>query len=697
MATPSHAWSLWGGPLRWLMTVLLAMPTWEGAVNAQPSVEEAIRRYYVQALACRDGGDASCIAALLDTLGSEERSSEGGSERFASVLRVDLMNLQGNASGALALLDSLSVGPGDHHLTRLLALREKARALKNLGLSELAIHGIEQALAITVRWAMPREHADMLILRSEVHQQMSGYDQALSDLIEAEQHAIKAGYTRGICLILLDRGNIHYRQRRWKEAREHYHRALECARSNGIPRLIRKALHNLGSVTSELEGPVKAIEFYEQALAMIEVQDDRAFEARVRSNIGATLNELGDRKGAMREIRRSLRIHEELGDSTGQAAGWFFLAKVRWSMGEQDSALLAMDRCIALSIARGDLERQAEAEDWMAYWSRSLGRFESALEHYDIHRALTDSLNAVKQGRTIHTLEIQYETEKKDQTIRLQELELEQARAVERRRVVQRNALIVLVLALLLFGAMGYRNLRQRRLIAEQQRLLSDQKVEEVLRTQEVKVMNAMMEGQETERTRIAQDLHDRLGSMLSTIKLQFSALGSLIGEFVKDHRERFDHAMGMVDDAVGEVRRISHGMMRGNIDRFGLKSALQDLASAVETPGRMHVELSLFGLDERLDQKLEIGVYRMVQEMVGNALKHAQASELTIQLTRSDASLNVMVEDNGSGFDTAAAREGLGMGNLRSRAVEFNGSLTVDSRPGRGTSITVEIPLARS
>jgi len=653
----------------------------------------SLEQIYQEALACRDQGDGSCTDRLIDTL-----DQVGGRNSDLAVLRValraDRLNMQGDAAGALELLDDPAfTGPVDHRVAFLL-MRERTRAFKNLGLLDLAMGTVEQARVLAVGNGMPRELADCLIFRSEIHLSKGEYDRSLADLIDAERSARQANYDKGICLILLDRGNLYYRQQRWKEAREGYAAALECAGNGVAPRLIGKAVHNLGSVTSKLEGPARAIAFYEEALAMNEVQGDKAFEARIRANIGAMMNDLGDRDGAKQEIRRSMRIQGELGDSTGQAAGWFFLAKVLWSINKKDSALIAMGRCVDLSIARHDIQRQAEAEEWIAYWLRSLGRFEEALEHYDTHGALADSLNAIEQGRTIHAIEIQYETEKKDQTIKLQHLELEQVRAGERRRAVQRNVLIVLVLAMLLFGIMGYRNLVQRRQIAEQQRLLADQKVEEVLRTQEVKVMNAMMEGQESERTRIAQDLHDRLGSMLSTIKLQFSALGSLIGGFVKDHRDRFDHAMNMVDDAVGEVRRISHGMMRGNLARFGLKGALEDLAAAVETPGRMHVELSLFGIGERLDPKLEIAVYRLVQEMVGNALKHAQASELSIQLTRSEASLNVMVEDNGSGFDPATAREGMGMGNLRDRAAEFGGSVHVDSQPGRGTSISVDIPL---
>jgi signal transduction histidine kinase len=125
--------------------------------------------------------------------------------------------------------------------------------------------------------------------------------------------------------------------------------------------------------------------------------------------------------------------------------------------------------------------------------------------------------------------------------------------------------------------------------------------------------------------------------------------------------------------------------MVRGTIAQFGLKGALEDLASTIQTPGKLQVELSLFGLEERLKPEIEIAVYRMVQEMVSNILKHAKATQLTVEVTRAAGELNVMVEDNGVGFEPGKVEEGMGMGNLRARAAEIKGRIQIDTRPGYG------------
>ena len=150
-----------------------------------------------------------------------------------------------------------------------------------------------------------------------------------------------------------------------------------------------------------------------------------------------------------------------------------------------------------------------------------------------------------------------------------------------------------------------------------------------------------------------------------------------------------------MLDDAVAEVRRVSHDMVRGSLAQFGLRAALEDLRIALNVPGKLEVEMNLFGLDGRLDQKVEIGVYRMVQECVNNAIKHSRAGHLGISVTRSAATLNIMVEDDGVGFDPDTIKEGMGLGNLRQRAADLNGQVRFDSRPGHGTTVNIDIPLA--
>lgn len=302
---------------------------------------------------------------------------------------------------------------------------------------------------------------------------------------------------------------------------------------------------------------------------------------------------------------------------------------------------------------------------------------ESTVEHL-ANEEMKEKYNAESQLREIEELKSKNEIET----------------AQKEKRTLQRNALFGLSAMLIILTLVLVRNLQHRKKLAQQEHDLYEQRINDMMKQQEIRSLDAMMEGQEKERKRIAQDLHDRLGSMLSAIKLQFSALEGRMLEMRTEQQDQYKHVFALLDDAVGEVRRISHDMVRSSLAQFGLKGALEDLRTALDTPGKLQVEMSLFGLEDRMAQKIEISTYRIVQECVSNALKHAKATELTIQVTRSPAMLNVIVEDNGVGFDAAQVSEGMGLGNIRQRAEEIGGVIHFDTRPGRGTSVSIDIPL---
>ncbi|MBP6573786.1 MAG: sensor histidine kinase, partial [Flavobacteriales bacterium] len=250
--------------------------------------------------------------------------------------------------------------------------------------------------------------------------------------------------------------------------------------------------------------------------------------------------------------------------------------------------------------------------------------------------------------------------------------------------------------ALLIFlSFILYRNLRQRKRLAKKERELYEQQMGDVMRQSEIRSLDSLMQGQEMERKRVAKDLHDRLGSMLSAIKLQFGALEGKVETVREENKQQYRHVTTLLDDAVGEVRRISHDMLKSSLAQFGLGGALDDLRQALSAPGKLDVEMTLFGLEERMEQKIEIAAFRMVQECVSNALKHAKATAITISVTRTTGALNVMVEDNGKGFDMSQVSEGMGLGNLRQRAAEVGGAVQFDSSPGYGTTVTIDVPLA--
>lgn len=225
---------------------------------------------------------------------------------------------------------------------------------------------------------------------------------------------------------------------------------------------------------------------------------------------------------------------------------------------------------------------------------------------------------------------------------------------------------------------------------------LRECEVDHLLMRQEIRTIGTMMRDREAERTRIAKDLHDRLGGMLSAAKFQFSALGSRLDLLGTEQGQQYQSGLDLLDTVVNEVRRISMELSMSS-SRFGLTHALEELKAKLCSLGTLEVHMSFFGLEERLDQRLEMDVYRIVQHCISDALKRANAATLSVQLTRGPAMINILVEDDGPGGDPGAAGYGGDLDRLNRRTGELGGTINIDRRRGHGTTVSIDIPLIRT
>ena len=313
--------------------------------------------------------------------------------------------------------------------------------------------------------------------------------------------------------------------------------------------------------------------------------------------------------------------------------------------------------------------------------------YSMALKYFKMFHEIKDSIYTEDLQQLYVDIPIKYETEKKDQLLIIQNEQLKSKTLTNRFFLVVAVSLaILLIISSILF-------LQQRRLTRRKSQL-AQQQIESLLNDQELKSINAMLEGQDNERKRIAEDLHDRVGSILSTVKLYFGSLNTKIDTYQDENKKQYDQANTLLDEAVQEVRRISHNLISGILMKFGLVPALKDLCDTVEGTQQLKINLKVFNVDERMDGQTEISIYRIIQELLSNVLKHAKATEVTISLTRNDGNLNIIVEDNGKGFDANMNYEGIGLKNIRSRVEKLNGQVKFDSVIDRGTTVIIDLPV---
>ena len=208
---------------------------------------------------------------------------------------------------------------------------------------------------------------------------------------------------------------------------------------------------------------------------------------------------------------------------------------------------------------------------------------------------------------------------------------------------------------------------------------------------------NAMLEGQESERRRIAQEMHDGIGPLLSALKLNIEHLYSQVPVEDPELNPRFDNVVSMLDQVTQEIRNISHSLMPAALMDFGLEAALQQLCRRVTLKGKIQVTFFSNHSNQRFDPNIELGLYRIGQELLNNALKYAAAKEINLQVIRHERSVVLMVEDDGKGFDQKDLQtqmKGIGLMDIQARVKSMEGHFSLESTPGEGVLATVEVPL---
>jgi signal transduction histidine kinase len=225
--------------------------------------------------------------------------------------------------------------------------------------------------------------------------------------------------------------------------------------------------------------------------------------------------------------------------------------------------------------------------------------------------------------------------------------------------------------------------------------MIEKQRLSSLIEAQKDAHLKALIEAQDNERKRIASDLHDSLGSLLSSVRLRFNGLQHEFFQKVPGKAQRFNDSLKLLDEAIHELRQISHNMLPVSLDRFGLRSALQTFVAQINASGQLDVDLQILGLETRLPEEMEVRVYRICQELVQNVIKHAHATTLRIQLIRHKDSLNIMVEDNGVGLVKDSVFQGLGFSTVQSNVDLFKGTFGVESKPGQGCLVLIDLPVS--
>lgn len=367
------------------------------------------------------------------------------------------------------------------------------------------------------------------------------------------------------------------------------------------------------------------------------------------------------------------------------------LANACYLTGRYDEAIQYANEVIALGKPLKQYDDVAGSYDVLKRVATSRGEFKNALQYAELHKIYVDSNTNAETQKRILGLESRYQHQKREQELATLKSEstLRELETVRSNRMYLIAGISAVALIIILIIYSGYS--RQKQTLAEKERKLQEDRVKFLERQQQVVSLQSMINGQETERTRIAKDLHDGLGGVFSTIKMYFNSLHH--EQPALREQELFQKSYTLVNDASEEIRRIAHNMMPEVLMKMGLVNALKDLCANISAGKLLQVKLEVHGMDKRLNTTTEIMLFRIMQELLNNIIKHAQATEAIIQFVRDGNRLSVQVEDNGRGFNTSEAdkNKNMGMENIQSRVAYLNGKLSIDSQHNVGTTVMMD------
>jgi two-component system, NarL family, sensor kinase len=459
--------------------------------------------------------------------------------------------------------------------------------------------------------------------------------------------------------------------------------------------------HGLGSGMVNLSSSLINLKRYDTALVVLIENKELAEKENNKyqlMDILANFNAVYAGLGRYGEIKSSADELMSIARSVDNKFGicYAYLGLADYWLHEKKYALAITYADTTISIARAGKLESTLRDAYQEASAIEVATGNSARYHHydDLRDSVDEVLMSDKILKNTQELDARYSLNKKQAQID----DLNKQREIQQLTLRQRNtmnwALSALVLVIGLAGILYRWNYRQKKRLLEANTLLQQQRIMELEKERQLLAARAVLQGQNDERTRLAKDLHDGLGSILSGVKYSFSNIKDTL-VITPATGEAFDRSMCMLDRSISELRRVAHNMMPEALARFGLDTALKDFCHSVEQTGALQLTYQSFEIREGSIPALTAGaVYRIIQELVNNILKHAGATKALVQLVRKDDTLSITVEDNGRGFDTSILEnnDGTGYLNLRNRVEYLNGTIDIQTAPDKGTSVNIEI-----
>ncbi len=552
-----------------------------------------------------------------------------------------------------------------------------------------------------------------------------------SDLEKCMQYAekglkISGKDQKGISVFYHIMGNVSGMKGEYDTSLIYLNKALDIASEINSAEKKMGVHTSLGTVYVQLNEFDKGLENYMAALTFAEQLNDKPQSISIQNNIASIHQRLKNHDRAIFYLEKSKNMAEEINDPFGKCYTYLVLGNIYIEKRDSIKAVEYIEKSVTLSKANrikrfeiigieslaqiyfecfddyvqaeklateGLVEAEKFGDHWLTYsalavlsniyhmqkrykeceeaaykaWQMDsanithgrsitanliyanlyLGNNEQVVHFLKKHNDIIDQLNSQSLHENLSDMEVKYETEKKE--MRIASLEKERQLYIW---LIVLSVLFVLTLAIILW--LQTRNARkEKQLIATR----------------------SVLDGEMSERTRLSRDLHDRLSGNLSAVKVELS-----------NNPENLQSVCNKLDSCIEEIRRVSHNLMPTSL-QFGMKVALEDFTAQFP-----NVHFYFFGENKRIEERMEFVVYCCANELVNNALRHAEAKNINVQLIQDGKHVSLTVQDDGCGFDEKSVTRGIGLKNIRDRVASCDGKIDMVTSPGKGTETTIEL-----
>ncbi|MBN1821077.1 MAG: hypothetical protein JW833_10180, partial [Prolixibacteraceae bacterium] len=555
--------------------------------------------------------------------------------------------------------------------------------------------------AIVLSRSLTSDKARQILARSllnlgALYHQNGDFNLALSGYLEAEKIFFELNDVSWLIRTYASLGDLYDKIVQPEKRKEVNEKAFSLVSETDDPQALIKAYTCEANNLSNAGNFNDAMKYYEKTVVLAQKINNLHLEHVAFYNMGFAYSRMDNYKKAFEMYAQSFESAKKGKNLADEGDALYKMGLMKYYSEDFNESQKYLSEAMQDADSLNSNILRRNIYDVLYSLEESQGNYKKAYEYLNKYIDIEYEIFSEEDQQQVNYLQARFDAEKK-------EFQLNQLKAEKKIRelVLKKQQLLLIILGLLF--ALGItitffiiRRYRYNQILAEQQAELQEQKITRLEKERQLVAAKSVLKGEEAERRRIAGDLHDGLGGLLSGLKINLSFMKEntiLSGEQVN----AFNNVLLLLDTSITELRRIAHNMMPESLLQYGLKTALDDFCSQVFSHGRPEIIFSFFGENIRFGYDLELTVYRISQELINNAVKYSNANRIDVQLFAEKERINLQVFDNGKGFDTEhykAESEGKGLRNIEARVKAYGGNLEIISQPGQGTEIFVEFNL---